>query len=107
MSYKVRSLTKEAPFWSTFGLWFAFEPVIAREVGHADPTFIAPTSEAGDSDSNLAFVFIATRRPESVNWMVPEEDIDLLSGAGAGGTSSPKSDETFEMLLMMRMVEIE
>ena len=64
-------------------------------------------TEGTESDSDMAFVFIATRRPESIGWTVPDDDSDLLSGVGAMGTSSPKSDETFEMLLMMRMLDAE
>ncbi|THU84188.1 hypothetical protein K435DRAFT_971296 [Dendrothele bispora CBS 962.96] len=30
ISYKIRSLSKETPFWSAFGLWFSFEPVLVR-----------------------------------------------------------------------------
>ena len=67
--------------------------------------FSAPTSENGDSDEDMAFVFIAERRPASVDWMVPDDDSDLLAGMGANGNSSPKNDETFEMLLMMRLVD--
>ncbi|KAG9314823.1 hypothetical protein JVU11DRAFT_3916 [Chiua virens] len=30
ISYKIRSLSKETPFWTAFGLWFSFQPVVAR-----------------------------------------------------------------------------
>jgi len=30
ISYKIRSLLKETPFWSAFGLWFSFVPVLRR-----------------------------------------------------------------------------
>ncbi|KAH9041670.1 hypothetical protein EDB85DRAFT_1842180, partial [Lactarius pseudohatsudake] len=30
ISYKIRSLTKEMAFWSAFGLWFTFAPVLMR-----------------------------------------------------------------------------
>ncbi|KAK4055055.1 hypothetical protein OIO90_003396 [Microbotryomycetes sp. JL221] len=39
-SYKVRSLTRETPFWSAFGCWFTFEPVQATRM-------IRATSETG------------------------------------------------------------
>ena len=58
-------------------------------------------------DADMAFVFVASRRPESLGWPVPEHDADLLSGVGAWGTSATKGDETFETLLMMQMVNEE
>ncbi|KAH9047360.1 hypothetical protein EDB84DRAFT_1263811 [Lactarius hengduanensis] len=33
ISYKIRSLTKEMAFWSAFGLWFTFAPVLMRARG--------------------------------------------------------------------------
>ncbi|KAG1750074.1 hypothetical protein EDB19DRAFT_1677772 [Suillus lakei] len=84
MSYKIRSLSKETPFWLAFGLWFSFEPW--QRFG----------SDVGE-DGDLAFIFVARRRPESLSWIIPSEDIDLLGGK--------KSDETFETLLLMGLGE--
>ncbi|THU75270.1 hypothetical protein K435DRAFT_881209, partial [Dendrothele bispora CBS 962.96] len=42
ISYKIRSLSKETPFWSAFGLWFSFEPVLVR-----------PTSRTAQGSSSI------------------------------------------------------
>lgn len=107
ISYKIRSLSKETPFWSAFGLWFSFEPVIARRI---DANSLSEWQRfgsdlGGDGDGDLAFIFVARRRPESLNWTIPSEDVDLLGGVGARGTCSKKSDETFETLLLMGLGE--
>ena len=100
LSYKIRSLSKEAPFWSAFGLWFAFAPVLVRarsENGSAWRRFDA----CGDGE---VFLFVARRRSESF-WIVPEDDVALLDGVGARGTEERKSDDGFELLLLMNMDE--
>ncbi|KIK37143.1 hypothetical protein CY34DRAFT_475367 [Suillus luteus UH-Slu-Lm8-n1] len=105
ISYKIRSLPKETPFWSVFGLWFSFEPVIARRI---DANSLSEWQRFGSDlggDGDLAFIFVARRRPESLNWTIPSEDVDLLGGVGARGTCSKKSDETFETLLLMGLGE--
>lgn len=100
ISYKIRSLSKETAFWSAFGLWFKFEPVLVR-----DPSDDGSWRRFGPSLEDDSFIFVAYRRPESLIWNVPEDDRDLLSGVGAQGTSSRKSDDTFETLLLMTMEE--
>ena len=50
------------------------------------------------------FVFVATRREESLAWIVPDDDQHLLDGVGAWGTDSRKGDDTFETLLLMGLV---
>ncbi|TFK27771.1 hypothetical protein FA15DRAFT_635042 [Coprinopsis marcescibilis] len=98
VSYMVRSLTKETPFWSAFGLWFGFIPVLvktdARE-GEWEPF--------ASSLDDPCFIFHAERRPQSQHWDIPESDKDLLEGVGANGTSTRKGDPTFESLLMLAM----
>jgi predicted nicotinamide N-methyase len=106
ISYKIRSLSKETPFWSAFGLWFSFEPVIARKIDANNS--LSEWQRFGSDigvDSDLAFIFVARRRPESLNWTIPSENIDLLGGVGARGTCGKKSDETFETLLLMGLGE--
>ncbi|KAF7327958.1 hypothetical protein MKEN_00376000 [Mycena kentingensis (nom. inval.)] len=96
ISYRIRSLPKESPFWSAFGLYFEFSPVLMRE----------PNSEWTRFGTHLpdpTFIFVAQRREESLRWAVPESDADLLSGIGAWGTEAPKSDDTFETLLFMSL----
>ncbi|KAF9453507.1 hypothetical protein P691DRAFT_771476 [Macrolepiota fuliginosa MF-IS2] len=107
ISYKLRSLTKEIPFWSAFGLWFSFQPILVKH--SSDPTLTSSEGETGgaewrrfgaDVDDDI-FVFIARRRPESLNWQVPSDDQALLGGVNAWGNPDQKSDDTFESLLLM------
>lgn len=51
------------------------------------------------------FLFVARRKPESFSWTLPEDDVGLLEGVGAGGTQERKSDDGFELLLLMRVEE--
>ncbi|KAK0204944.1 putative methyltransferase-domain-containing protein [Desarmillaria ectypa] len=102
ISYKIRSLEKEAPFWSAFGLYFSFQPVLSRR--------ILPNSEKdqswqrlGSSFEETTFIFVAQRRHNSFVWQIPPNDHDLLAGVGALGTDTPKGDEYFESLLLMIM----
>ncbi|KAI0326410.1 hypothetical protein GY45DRAFT_1328936 [Cubamyces sp. BRFM 1775] len=109
LSYKMRSLPKETPFWNAFGLWFEFVPVLARRRRTNKETTVeggevAPWLRFSPGDvSDETFVFVAQRRPESLKWTVPEDDSALLSGIGAYFSESPKSDDQFEQLLLMGM----
>ncbi|KZV70499.1 hypothetical protein PENSPDRAFT_724154 [Peniophora sp. CONT] len=91
ISYKIRSLVKETAFWNAFGLWFAFEPVLVRK----------EKGWARFGEENDAYIFCARRRPDSLAWAIPESDEALLAGQEAQGTLTGKSDDTFELLLMM------
>lgn len=96
---KVRSLVKESPFWQVFGTWFVFKAVLARHEGD--------NREAEDSwtrfgQSDDVFIFIATRRPESLEWAIPVLDTHLMSGYGP---TPPALDDTFESLLMLGIAE--
>jgi hypothetical protein len=111
ISYMIRSMTKEAPFWSAFGLWFRFYPVsYLPPTKPSDSTRDLDDSEEegewrrfGSEQDDQVFVFVAKRRPASHSWEVPEDDRELLSGVGANGTKVPKSDDTFESLLLLSM----
>lgn len=115
ISYKIRSLAKETPFWSAFGLWFSFSPVLAKRVRRGlqewprrpdslGDTVVNPSWERfGSSDDSDTFVFIGERRPESLAWEIPSIDQELLEGVGARGDKSRKGDGTFEELLLMQM----
>jgi hypothetical protein len=85
-SDRIRSLTKEMPFWRTLGRWFSFQPVLERRGDEA-------WRRLGWDEPALSFVFVAHRRPETLTWHCPEEDDELLHGAGG--------DDTFEILLML------
>lgn len=130
ISYKIRSLSKETPFWSAFGLWFAFEPVLARPIARGSAgagnsvhnlesvnddasvehklqgqdgwrRFGEPDSDDGDGDA--MFVFVAKRKPESFEWQIPDDDKFLLEGIGTRGTGNSKGDDSFEVMLLMGM----
>ena len=60
-----------------------------------------PWSRLGSADDGDLFIFVASRRSESFAWEVPSSDVELLAGVGAWGDSMPKSDDTFESLLLM------
>lgn len=89
MSFKIRSLSKEMPFWSVFGIWFEFFPVLARHKQGAWSRF----SPFASDDDDAVFIFIACRRPESFQWEIPINDSDLWG--------IKKGDDTFESLLLM------
>lgn len=122
ISYKIRSLSKETPFWAAFGLWFSFEPVLVRnaaasstnndtdhddakgiEKDAGDGDAVAMWSRLGSGGDDELFIFIARRRPESLTWNVPLDDAELLAGVEARGDQSRKSDDTFETLLLMAL----
>ncbi|TRM67601.1 putative methyltransferase-domain-containing protein [Schizophyllum amplum] len=96
ISYKVRSLVKESPFWSAFGLWFNFAPVIVKDaLGRWRR--VGASEDSGDT----MFLFVAERKAGSLGWAIPDSDVDLLNGVGAEGTERAKGDSTFESLLLM------
>ncbi|KAJ7261801.1 putative methyltransferase-domain-containing protein [Mycena haematopus] len=103
ISYKVRSLAKETPFWSAFGLWFDFSPVLLKKIGHETDIDDSPWQRFGVSLEDPTFVFVAHRRKESLNWQLPPSDEELIQGVMARGTLVPKGDDTFETLLLMSL----
>jgi len=104
LSYNIRSLSKEAPFWSAFGLWFTFTPVLVRARSEDNSNRWERFDSCGDGE---VFLFVARRRSESFSWIVPEDDIALLEGVGTWGTEERKGDDGFEMLLLMRVDDSE
>ncbi|XP_006459275.1 hypothetical protein AGABI2DRAFT_201345 [Agaricus bisporus var. bisporus H97] len=108
ISYKIRSLIKESPFWSAFGLWFDFQPILARAI--LIPKTTQERAEVVETqwyrfgaDEENMFIFVAHRKPESVGWQIPTKDHDLLNGVYAGGSSETKHDDTFESLLLLSL----
>ncbi len=102
ISYKVRSLPKESTFWSAFGLWFDFRPILVRHTLESNQNEWLWERFGADFD-DLTFIFVAHRRLESYHWRVPVLDEDLITGVGACGTDLRKNDDTFESLLVMLM----
>ncbi|KAF8525945.1 putative methyltransferase-domain-containing protein [Hysterangium stoloniferum] len=86
ISYMIRSLPKETPFWSAFGLWFDFAPVLVRQRASEQWT------RYGDNQDVNCFIFIARRKTESLAWTIPDDDIILKKG-----------NDAFETLLLMSL----
>lgn len=125
ISYKIRSLLKETPFWSAFGLWFSYEPVLYRrhrksllslnQVNgdyesdcpsldtHSDG--IPDTEWARYHTPSSTYIFVAHRRSISLGWDVPEDDKDLIEGVGAYGDQRTKGDDAFDLMLLMSLVD--
>jgi len=80
ISYKIRSLVKESSFWSAFGLWFHFWPVLIR-----DKSNDGEWRRFGSDLDDTTFLFVAHRRAESFDWEIPALDDELLGGVGAHG----------------------
>jgi hypothetical protein len=100
LSYKIRSLPKETPFWSVFGLWFTFTPVLVRARSEDNSGRWERFDSRGEGE---VLLFVAQRKSESFSWTVPEDDVALLEGVGALGTRERKGDDRFEVFLLMRV----
>ncbi|PVF93362.1 hypothetical protein CPB86DRAFT_112893 [Serendipita vermifera] len=129
ISYRVRSLEKETPFWQAFGVWFRFRPVLAKRrvrpgnsrsnqtaatlsaIGQTEQTgeeteeMMKGDGESGEGwrrvgwdESALSFLFIATRKPETMDWKCPDDDHELLHSRHHPAASG---DDTFESLLLL------
>jgi len=127
VSYRIRSLPKEIPFWSAFGLWFSYEPVLYRRYRQSPLSSRQGSGEYGgdlppltihsnkDSEAewdryhapSSTYIFIAHRKSTSLDWCVPEGDKDLLEGVGAYGNQRRKGDDAFELMLLMSVVDNE
>ncbi|PWN31722.1 uncharacterized protein FA14DRAFT_110222, partial [Meira miltonrushii] len=99
ISYKIRSLPKEEPFWRTFGAWFDFSPVLIAErkadstndqqqswrlFGAKKSDMYAPShalANLKDEDAeDDVFIFVATRRPETLSCTPVSNDARLMEG---------------------------
>lgn len=129
ISYKIRSLTKEQPFWSALDSWFDFRAVDCRPTskpkGKNSATDDSESqwhrfgSEGEDYGASVAsdqelFVFVGCRRKETVGCLAPDSDTDLMQGKrlrprrGREGESilelEPSSGQGyFEWLLLANM----
>ncbi|KXN91651.1 hypothetical protein AN958_12503 [Leucoagaricus sp. SymC.cos] len=102
ISHKVRSLVKETPFWSAFGLWFGFSPVLVKPSSNlSQQEEEEEWRRFGEDADDILLVLLAHRRPESLGWKVPPDDWALMAGIGARNIDERKSDDTFESLLLM------
>lgn len=116
ISYKIRSLPKEEPFWRTFGAWFDFSPVLIstnkdkpqswRLFGAKKSDMYAynhaPQTNEEDAEDDV-FIFVATRKPETLSCMPVSDDAKLMQGfmrSENGSEIQGKGIETFELILM-------
>lgn len=97
--HKVRSLVKEAPFWSAFGLWFDFTPILVKMKDQGTEDWRRFDEDTGD----ILLAFVARRRTESFKWQVPADNRALLAGLGAWDNDKEKGDDSFESLLLMSL----
>ena len=120
ISYRIRSLPKEIPFWSAFGLWFSYNPALYRRSSQGNGDYESdrpPLSANPNEDSatewaryhapSSTYIFVAHRRSVSLDWTVPEDDGDLLGGVGANGDQRKKGDHAFELMLLMNLADYE
>lgn len=114
ISYKIRSLAKEEPFWRAFGVWFDFRPILCRKHTHAAKIddwrrfgslkadlFDACSDAEAEAEDDI-FVFYATRRRETLACAVPASDVDLMAGqiiTRDGHTLSGTGSEQFELII--------
>lgn len=113
IGYKIRSLTKEQPFWAAFGAWFDFRPVYCAPASR--PTAWAPLgadaahlSHAPGVVPDDFFVFVAHRKRHTLAQSAPAHDDALLAGRRVVDAATQTYDadvsgtETFEWLMMNR-----
>lgn len=117
IAYKIRSLTKEQPFWCGLSAWFELTQVdYQRDPRAPKQPFGAHTSHFGSRAPPCTpdgqplddyFLFVAHRRPETHVWAVPESDAALLQGqyVHEGQMRTALTTGTFEWLLLSRATE--
>jgi len=117
IAYKIRSLTKEQPFWCGLGAWFELtqvdyqrDPRRPKQPFGAHKTHFgtrAPVCAPDGQPLDDYFLFVAHRRPESLAWTMPESDAALLQGQYVwdGQKYTALTTGTFEWLLLSRATE--
>lgn len=92
IAYKIRSLSKEQPFWNNLGVWFDVEIVACRYrnkqnkwgSSHRFGSFTADLDESQrDTETDAEddyFVFIARRKKTTHHFEAPGDDEKLMSG---------------------------
>ncbi|UZJ53540.1 hypothetical protein CBS101457_002860 [Exobasidium rhododendri] len=112
IGYKLRSYSKEEPFWKAFGVWFDFAPVLFKEdktewrrfgSRAVDCNQHLPGNEDGEAAAeDEMFVFVAQRKASTFDCVAPIEDERLLGGwlDKAGALVQGSGAETFELMLM-------
>jgi hypothetical protein len=114
ISYKVRSLAKEEPFWRAFGVWFDFHPVLCRAVKQAQGSewrrlgtlkvdLFSRHRDVDEEAEDTIFVFHAVRKLSTLDKLIPNEDSDLMAGYSLdqeGRRHQGLGSEQFELIMM-------
>ena len=88
---RLRDIIKETPFWSAFGAWFEFVPVLAKDLRQGPGVRWMRFGERGGT-----WIFVARRRRDSLlREIAGYTDSELMS----------LWDAAFEMLLQMDLVD--
>jgi len=91
ISCRLRDPVKETPFWSAFGVWFEFTPVLAKDLRKGPGSCWVRFGGQGET-----WIFIARRKRDSLlRNIFGYTDSELLS----------LCDSAFEMLLQMDLGE--
>ncbi|PWN39101.1 hypothetical protein IE81DRAFT_318425 [Ceraceosorus guamensis] len=96
ISYKVRSLIKEQPFWTAFGTWFDFEPVRFRKRSHtglpyndASPTkakaeqgirSLSTSQDPWTEWDHSMYIFVARRKVGTLGCLPVDDDAMFMDG---------------------------
>lgn len=112
IGYKIRSYSKEEPFWRAFGAWFDFSPVYSREKASHDASwrrfgslkshFFANKTVQNSIDDDDVYVFLAKRKADTFSCRLPDQEEELMSGKMVRGEEIIQGNglDTFEILLM-------
>ncbi|KAF6767505.1 Nicotinamide N-methyltransferase-like protein [Kalmanozyma brasiliensis GHG001] len=132
ISYKIRSLIKEQPFWFALDSWFDFQAVDCRSIPRTNgPTTAQDAEERTESDCHRfgsegqdygapatsdqeLFVFVGHRRRDTIGCLAPESDSELMQGKrlrprqGPDGVTvmtieASSGQDYFEWLLLSNM----
>lgn len=107
IAYKIRSLSKEEPFWSNLGVWFNVSTVSCRYLPDRDQThwgswhrFGSFASDVDGSNRSIEqdseddyFIFIAERKSSTFHFEAPTEDDKLMSGFMLAQEPDPLQDQ--------------
>ncbi|WFC96135.1 hypothetical protein MBRA1_002791 [Malassezia brasiliensis] len=114
IGYRIRSLTKEQPFWAALGSWFDFRAVYCAPKSRpdvwvpfgSDATHLSHGPPGAVPDDY--FVFVAHRKPHTLSQTAPHSDAALLAGHRVTEEATQTYDpdlsgvDTFEWLMLSR-----
>lgn len=111
IAYKIRSLTKEQPFWTALGVWFDMawtqcstgpDQPLAPFGSHASHFVHKPPCDAQGRPLDDFFVLVAHRKSHTLTWTRPSAPATLLSGMHmVDGLAVPgEGTDTFEWMIL-------